>query len=216
MKESYRPSLKAQVLTDASNRVRAIRHTQEYWQSPTGGGLMSAVAYLREFASVYEITMKKLDRLETKVNFLDPRDQEEEYRLSDERRQFDSETFGFSQTFLNVPVWGAGLKVTLKKGPNRVIKSEDTTQMGVDAKMPSKEAIDRYRRVFVASNTETIRRRAVMTEPDLRSAARAFGDEAEADSAGEGFVRGLITVKDEFGERKAGVRLIRGRFWIYR
>jgi hypothetical protein len=50
MKESYRPDLKAHVLTDAANRVRVIRHTQEYWESPTGGGLMTAVA--RHFASV--------------------------------------------------------------------------------------------------------------------------------------------------------------------
>ena len=99
MKESYRPDLKAHVLTDDANRVRAIRHTQEYWESPTGGGLMTAVAYLRHFASVYEIPTTKLDRLETKVSFLDPHEQGEEYRFSEERRQFDSETFGFYQTF---------------------------------------------------------------------------------------------------------------------
>lgn len=216
MKESYNPSLKAQVLTDASNRVRSIRHTQQYWESPTGGGLMSTVAYLREFASVYQIPLKKLDRLETKVNFLDPREQEEEYRLSEERRQFDSETFGFYQTFLNVPVWRAGMKVTIKQGPNRVIKSEDTTQPGVDAKMPSKKVIDRYRGVFIGSNTASIRRRAVMMQPDLRAVAPTAGEEAEAESAGEALVRDLIDVKDETGERKATVRLIRGRFWIYR
>src|SRR5215813_3731225 len=133
MKESYRPDLKAHVLTDAANRVRVIRHTQEYWEGPTGGGLMTAVAYLRQFAGVYEIPTPKLDRLETKVSFLDPREQGEEYRLSEERRRFDSETFGFYQTFLNVPVWLAGLKVTVKQGPNRVVASEDTTQRGVDA-----------------------------------------------------------------------------------
>lgn len=33
MKESYRPDLKAHVLTDEANRVRAIRHTGEYWES---------------------------------------------------------------------------------------------------------------------------------------------------------------------------------------
>jgi hypothetical protein len=43
MKERYRTDLKAHVLTDEANRVRAIRHTGEYWESPTGGGLMTAV-----------------------------------------------------------------------------------------------------------------------------------------------------------------------------
>ncbi|MCL4800838.1 MAG: hypothetical protein KJ025_14695 [Burkholderiales bacterium] len=214
MQERYRPDLKAHVLIDEASRVRVIRHTQQYWESPAGGGLPTAVAYFRQFAGVYGIPTTKLDRMETKVSFLDPRDQGEEYRLSEQRRQFDSETLGFYQTFLNVPVWRAGLKVTLKQGPNRVIKSEDTTQQGVDAKMPSKEAVERYRRVFVGSNTAAIRRRAVMMQPDLRAAAPAASEEAE--SAGGAFVRGLIAVKDESGERKAGVRLIRGRFWIYR
>lgn len=216
MKESYRPDLKAHVLTDLANRVRVIRHTQEYWESPTGGGLMTAVAYLRQFAGVYEIPTTKFDRLETKVTYLDPRDQSEEYRLSEERHQFDSETFGFYQTFLNVPVWRAGLKVTLKQGPNRVIQSEDTTQQGVDAKMSSKRTIERYRKIFTGSNIATVQRRAVTAQPDLRATKPAAGENAEAESEGESFVRGLITVKDESEERKVGMRLIRGRFWIYR
>ncbi len=216
MKESYRPDLKAYVLTDLSDRVRAIRHTQEYWESPTGGGLMTAIAYLRQFAGVYEIPITKFDRLETKVTYLDPCEQGEEYRLSEERHQFDSETFGFYQTFLNVPVWRAGLKVTLKQGPNRVIQSKDTTQQGVDAKMPSKRTIERYRKIFTGSNTATIQRRAVMAQADLRATTPAAGENAEAESEGENFVRGLITVKGESEKRKVGVRLIRGRFWIYR
>lgn len=219
MKESYRPDLKAHVLTDAANRVRVIRHTQEYWESPTGGGLMTAVAYLRHFASVYEIPTTKLDRLETKVNFLDPRKQGEEYRLSEERRQFDSETFGFYQTYLNVPVWRAGLKVTVKQGPSRVVRSEDTTQSGVDAKMPATETIDRYRGLFTSSNTATVQRRAVLAQTDLKAAATAAKvkeAESEAGREGEAFVRTLFSFKNESEDKRARPRLIRGRFWIYR
>ena len=216
MQERYRPDLKAHVLTDAANRVRAIRHTQDYWESPTGSGLMTAVAYLRQFASVYEIPTTKLDRLETEATFLDPREQSEEYRLSEQRRQFDSETFGFYQTFLNVPVWRAGLKVTLKQGPNRVVGSQDTTQPGVDTKMPSQEAIDRYRKLFIRSNTAAIQRRAVMSQTDLRAVAPVVGEDAGADSAGQAFVRRLISFKDRSKERKVSLRLIRGRFWNYR
>ena len=105
MKETYRPVLKSHVLTDDADRVRAIRHTGEYWESPTGGGLVTAVTYLRSFASVYEVPDARFDRLETKVSFLNPREQGEEYRLGEERRQFDSETFGFYQTYPNVTVW---------------------------------------------------------------------------------------------------------------
>ncbi|WNM62494.1 hypothetical protein [Candidatus Nitrospira neomarina] len=216
MKESYRPDLKAHVVTDTANHVRAIRHSQEYWESPTGGGLMTAIAYLRQFASVYEIPTTKLDRLETKVSFLDPREQDEEYRLSEERRQFDSETFGFYQTFLNVPVWRAGLKVSVKQGPTRVIHSEDTTQQGVDAKMPGRGAIDRYRKVLTNSNTATIQRRAVMKQTDLLATVPTAGENTEAEREGEAFVRKLFSFRSESEAKRANLRLIRGRFWVYR
>jgi hypothetical protein len=216
MKENYRSDLKAHVLTDEANRVRAIRHTQEYWESPTGGGLMTAVRYLRDFSDVYEIPTKKLDRLETKVSFLEPREQDEEYRLSEERRQFDSETFGFYQTHLNVPVWRAGLKVTVKQGPSRVVRSEDTTQSGVDAKMPSTEAIDRYRKVFTGSNMATVERRAVEAHADLKAAVSAKAAEIEAEREGEAFVRTMFSFKNDSEDKRTSLRLIRGRFWIYR
>lgn len=219
MREDYRPDLKAHVLIDDDSRVRAIRHSQEYWESPTGGGLMTAVAYLRQFAGVYEIPTTKLNRLETKVSFLDPREQDEEYRLSEERRQFDSETFGFYQTYLNVPVWRAGLKVTVKQGPTRVVRSDDTTQPGVDARMPSAKTLARYRDLFTKSNAATIQRRAVQSQSDLRAAptlTHVKETEGEADREGDAFVRELLSFKKDSEDRNVSVRLIRGRFWIYR
>ena len=175
MKESYRPELKAHVVTDDENHVRAIRHSQEYWESSADSGLATAVAYLRQFAPVFEIPPSKLDRLEAKVSFLEPRKQDEEYRLSEEKRQFDSETFGFYQTFNNVPVWRAGLRVMVKQGPSRVVSSENTSQPGVDATLPSADTIDRYRKVFTNSNAATVQRRAVQAEPDLRRRRKPCG-----------------------------------------
>ena len=219
MKESYHPDLKAHVLTDDTSRVRAIRHTQEYWESPLSGGLTTAVAYLRHFAPVFEIRPSTFDRLETKVSFLDPRAQDEEYRLSEERRQFDSETFGFYQTFLNVPVWRAGLKVVVKQGPSRVVSSENTTQPGVDAKLPSADAIERYRKVLTNANAATVQRRALQAQPDLRAAAKAERVKAadgETEREGETFVRKLLSVKKSAKDEQPTARLIRGRFWVYR
>lgn len=56
---------------------------------------MTAATYLRNFANVYEIPATRFDHLQTKVAFLDPRQQGEEYRLAEEKQMFDSETFGF-------------------------------------------------------------------------------------------------------------------------
>lgn len=219
MKEIYRPDLKAHIMTDVANRVRAIRHTQAYWESPTGGGLNTATAYLREVAGVYEVPTPSLDRLSTKVTYLDPREQSEEYRLSEEKRQFDSETFGFYQTYLNVPVWRAGLKVTVKQGPNRVVHSENTTQRGVNAKMPPKRVIDRYRKLFEQSNLISTQHQAALAHADLRAVAKkagpATGESAEAASAGGKFLRGLLSIKGGGESKDYNLRIIRGRFWIY-
>ena len=89
---------------------------RSYWESPAGGGVATATAYLREFAPVFDISPQQLERAGVRVDFLEPRQQEAEYRLCEEKRQFDSETFGFCQTYLNVPVWRAGLKVVVKQG----------------------------------------------------------------------------------------------------
>lgn len=219
MKEDYRPALKAHVLVDDANRVRAIRHTGEYWDGPAGGGLTTAASYLRNFASAYDIPTARLDRLESRVSFLNPREQGEEYRLSEERRQFDSETFGFYQTYLNVPVWRAGLKVTVKRGPNRVIRSEDTSHSGVDARMPPPDAIERYRQLFSATNAATLRDRAVRADLDLSTTTTAVPGDVGATEArrdGETFVRSLFSFGTGSGNRPVRIRLIRGRFWIYR
>jgi len=216
MKETYRPDLKAYVITDDTNRVRSIRHTQEYWESPAGNGLMTAVAYLREHAKVYEIPSKTMDRLEVKVTYLDPREQAEEYRLSEVRRQFDSETFGFDQTCLNIPVWRAGIKVLVKQGPSRVIRSEDTSLSGIDVRMPSEETIERFRRIFISSNAATIQRRTMRAQADLRNYAKDRDTESKAEYEGEDFIRRLFSFEEEYTNKRVGLRLIRGRFWIYR
>jgi hypothetical protein len=218
MKESYRPDLKAHVSIDDDERVRAIRHSQEYWESPAGGGVATAAAYLREFAPVFDISKQQFERADVRVNFLEPRQQDAEYRLCEQKRQFDSETFGFCQTYLNVPVWRAGLKVVVKQGPNRVVSSENTSQPGVDAKLPSPGTIDRFQKLFLGANAATAQRRALQAQPELRKAAkfaRLEPTDNGADREGESFLRKSLSFKKSRNDQPT-LRLIRGRFWIYR
>jgi zinc metalloprotease ZmpB len=220
MKEEYRPDLRAHVFTDNTNRVRSIQHSQEYWESPTGGGLATAIAYLKEFAGEYEIAGGQLDRLASKVEFLEPRKQAGEYRLCEEKRQFDAAIFGFYQTYLNVPVWLAGLKVTVKLAPNRVVRSEDTSQRGIDATMPSEDVINRYRDIFGAANSRSLLLQAARTHANLTVAAQPQTGEEDAEAPEDrdnaGLLRDLLTFKSKSEADNARLRLIRGRFWIYR
>jgi hypothetical protein len=206
MQEQYDARLKAHVVRDQDNRLRAIRHSQEYWDSEEGSPLAAAIEYLRALASEYEVPSGGLDNLAVRATHLDPRPQGVEFRLAEERQSFDSATFGFDQTVLNTPVWAAGLKVTVKQGPNRVVRSVNTSHFGIEAEMPPDESIERYKRIFRMTNA-------------LR-ATRAAGDEPGQSEEDEGrnLVLELTQVKPP-SRRAAGVRrgtrLIQGQFWVY-
>src|SRR6476660_3792045 len=126
MPEQFDARLNAHILRDQDNRLRSVTHSAEYWESEEGSPLAAAVGYLRWMGSDYEVPGGELDNLALPVTHLDPRPQGVEYRLAEERQSFDSTTFGFDQTVLNTPVWSAGLKVTVKQGPNRVVRSSST------------------------------------------------------------------------------------------
>ena len=66
-----------------------------------------------------------------------------EYRLSEEKSLFDATTFAFWQTLHNVPIWEAGVTVTVKHDPSRVTASVDNSQSGVEATLPPDRKIER-------------------------------------------------------------------------
>jgi hypothetical protein len=207
MQEHFDEGLKADVLRDQSNRVRAIRHSQEYWESEEGSPLGAAIAYVREMAGAYEVPSSELDNLQAQATHLDPKPQDVKYRLAEERSSFDTATFGFDQTVLNTPVWGAGLKVTVKQGPNRVISSVNTSHASIEVERPSEEAVERYKRLFRAT--------------DVLRARRAAGEEPGEDEQDEGraLVMDLINLepqnRHDANDIRRWTRLIRGQFWVY-
>src|SRR6476659_1666857 len=105
MKTIYRPDLKADVSVDDQNRVRQISHSQEYWESEENVPRVSAETYLNEWARTLQIPNEQLRNLGKKVSFYDPREQDVEYQLDEEKQLFDSTTVGYYQTYLNTPVW---------------------------------------------------------------------------------------------------------------
>lgn len=210
MKETYRPDLKAHVLLDASNRVRTIRHTQEFWESDQGSALSAAMGYINSMAGVYSVPSVQLAKLQQKVQYLEPqKTQDVEFRLADEKVGFDSATVSFYQTYANIPVWKAGIKVTVKQGPNRIVHSVDTSHDDIQVKMPADKILTKYRELF--KRTDLLR--------TLRAAGHEDGESEE--NHGAGLVRDISGLTgDEKRSRKGAAvlpatRLIRGRFWIY-
>lgn len=191
MKSEYRPDRKAHVVVDDEGAVRQVLHSQELWSpEEQGDAWQTAVAYIRQHMPVLLIPEETVDRLGEQVSYTQPRDEGVSYRVEDEKRQFDATTFGFAQTCLNVPVWRAGLSVTVKGGPNRVVSSTDTSLRDVSVTLPPPAVIERWRELFEAAGTN-----------------RDRGDS----EAHERVILGMLGV-----DNAPGFTLNRGRFFIYR
>ena len=209
MRRTYDPTLKATVTLDDAGRVRGINHLDEYREMENLRGREAAQAYIRELAGTLNIAPDTLRNLEQPVSYFDPLTQDLEYRFSEEKASFDAVTYSYYQTYLNTPVWGAGITTTVKQAPARIIASTNTSALGIDATMPSAQAIARFRRLFATgekADASLVRSTAggakssVARDADLL--ADIFGKATKA-------TKGL-------SDKQTVLRLIRGRFFVYR
>ncbi|HEX7745193.1 MAG TPA: hypothetical protein VF462_08030, partial [Micromonosporaceae bacterium] len=152
MESQYRPDLNAQVSTDDEGRVRQVLHRDQPWQATEDNPRSAAIEYVRTQAGLLDIAEGALDHLDEPVTYMEPRAEAGSYRLVEEKRQFDTATFGFAQTYLNVPVWRTGVSVTVKGTPASVVESTNTTLAGVRAELPSHEAVGRWRELSAVAD----------------------------------------------------------------
>jgi zinc metalloprotease ZmpB len=66
-----------------------------------------------------------------------------ELRFSEEKPQFDSTTVGFQQTWRGIPVWRAGVAVTMRTEPARVANVHVTAFPEIDVDLPSQTKLRR-------------------------------------------------------------------------
>ncbi|MFT3798077.1 hypothetical protein [Microbacterium sp.] len=205
MDEIYDPRLAAHVERDDAGRVRSIRHSQEHWVSEEGGAVEAAIAYVRALSADFEAPPGELAQLHVPATHLDPRPAPVEYRLGRVVPAFDATTVGFDQTIANTPVWQAGLAVTVKSGPNRVVAAQNTSHDDVEVHLPSREVIDRYLAIFAAAD-------AART---LRDLGQEPGESSET-AEGETLLARAVGIRTTArSKRAAAPHLIRGRFWVY-
>jgi hypothetical protein len=144
MNMEFRSEINAHVATDDAGRVRHVLHIDEQWRSSAATPRDAAVEYLREQSGMLETGGISLEGIEEQATYDEPRDEGAAYRILDEKRQFDSTTVAFAQTHLGVPVWRAGVTVTVKDDPTRVVESTSTTLPDVDAQLPPVQAVTRW------------------------------------------------------------------------
>jgi hypothetical protein len=201
MRTDYDPGLKATVTWDDTGRIRGILYFDKFHAMKNLRGRAAAEAYIRDIAENLKVASEAVRSLGRPVSYLEPREQGVEYRFSEEKVSFDSATYVYYQTYLNAPVWGAGITVTLKKKPARVVAATNTSMRGIDAKLPSSQALERYRRLFAtAEKTDG--------PPSRRKARRS---DLLTDILG-----GAAKVAKGLDDTQTTPRLISGRFFIYR
>ena len=148
MRTSYESSLKAHISRDDGEKVRHIRHSQEHWLAEETAPRRAAGEYLQAVAETLEIPHEELRALQTPAQDLEPREQGVEYRFGEEKRQFDGSTIAYVQTYLDVPVFRRGVSVQVKQAPTRILSVTDNSEPALEGKLPSEEAIARYRKLF--------------------------------------------------------------------
>jgi zinc metalloprotease ZmpB len=209
MENQYRPEVGAHVSVDEEGKVRHVLHRDDNWRSGQKDPREAAIEYLRAQAGLLEIPHAALDRLDEPARYTEPSKEEDSFRLVDEKRQFDSVTFSFAQTYLNVPVWRSGITVTVKADPASIVETTSTTLADVRADMPSDEAITPWRELVA------------VTERRSRG-----GEETRSATPADGMVRealGLTPERAPKTDRMATVvrdadrlRVNQGRFYVYR
>lgn len=199
MKVVYDSKLRANLSMDEMDRVRFISQSEPHLAAEQDDAVAAAISYLRQASAALEVGEIELSNASEQVSFFTPEDRGPEYRLSEVKERFGSATVGFYQTYLNLPVWGAGVSVSVKQNPTRVTGAVNTSQTGLDATPPAPDKIERFREMVGAD-----------------AGAESGLAPAEQAKAGAAFVRSLVDrpvgLEEAAGDQ---ARLIRGRLFVY-
>jgi hypothetical protein len=213
MREAYDRRLNARLTLDSEDRVRGISHVGQPLPSEGRTPRDGAISYLRSVAEALDIPAEQLEYAHQPASFLEPAERGTEYRLWDEKMLLDSTTEVFCQTHLNVPVWGAGLTVTMKANPPRIVNSVNTSLEDLAAKLPPDGVVTRWRGLFEESEPDAERWTAEgMQAPDRSSSGSFVADLLRGSAFKRSTSKAAVAARD----RARTARVLRGRFFVYR
>ena len=220
MKEIFDSELKAKLSIDEDENVRDVIHFDEHWRSNKQDPLDAAIYYLQGITKTLKISTNLLENIKETVSFDDPHEQKVQYRLFKQKQFFDSTTVSFYQTYHNIPIWGAGLSVTVEKNPSvkqgkkeisadeqrpyNVIHAVNTSQKGFDVKLPSSETIEHYKELF-------------HTDSKLKSKNGRKPSALREKPGSVNFIKNLIRKDESFDKStEDDAYPIQGRFFVYK
>jgi hypothetical protein len=165
MFEEFDERSQTKIVRDADGIARVLSHANRYVATEAPTPQLAARDYLGRYGELLGLQRKQLSNL-----FLPPEQEpsadEIEYRFLSEKHQFDLTTVAFHQTLLGLPVWEAGLSITMKDNPLRVVGAQSTLHPDLEVRRPPAETVARSRTLGV----ETLANSLGLAERVLRDA----------------------------------------------
>ena len=120
--------------------ARQVFHANRYVVTDAPTPELAVRDYLSRYGDLLGLQPRQLERLSLAPE-LTPTSDEVEFRILSEKHQFDLVTVSFYQTYFGLPVWEAGLSITMKAQPFRVVSAQTTRHADLVVKRPSALAL---------------------------------------------------------------------------
>ncbi|MGC2125612.1 MAG: hypothetical protein WA652_22425, partial [Xanthobacteraceae bacterium] len=137
MFEEYDAHRRTSVVRDAAGIARILSHRDHCVVAKATTPRLAARDYLQRYGRLFGVRTRHLKTLLRPVGQT-PTGAGVEYRMVSAKPQFDLTTVVFHQTYCGLPVWEAGLSVTIKRRPLRVIGARSTLHSKLELKRLSK------------------------------------------------------------------------------
>ncbi|MGE5404227.1 MAG: hypothetical protein ACM3PP_04745, partial [Candidatus Saccharibacteria bacterium] len=131
---------------DPGGLIRELLHFQRPFVTKAQIPQMAAREYLDVYSKTYGINPEQLKNLGLHAE-THPIDASIEYRYLQEISLFDSTTVTYQQTYFGLPVWRAGLALTMKRNPVRVLSSKHSGYSTIRVERPSAESLKKFDRI---------------------------------------------------------------------
>ncbi len=142
MPQEFDVSAQAHIDRDNQGRVRSVLHFEQPYRPEARTPQLAADAYLQRFSGLLGLSESELSHLSLALR-REPTDEAPDFRLWSEKTQFDTTTVTFSQACLGLPVWEAGVAVTMKANPLRIVSAQSTAHDDVNVRKPSRAEVSR-------------------------------------------------------------------------
>ena len=148
MYEEFDGRTQTKIVRDAAGIARVLSHADCHVDVKAATPQAAASDYLNRYGHLLGLKQQHLKNLSRSV-VQDPTGAAVDYRFLREKSQFDVTTVAFDQTRFGLAVWEAGISVTMKHDPLRVIGARSTLHDKLDVKRPSAAHVARAKAIDV-------------------------------------------------------------------